>query len=159
MQSQKQNSIAMYIHCRTYMQVIDIRHPIHCPIIKFRCVACDLSSRITSMFPFHGLKLRFDVMVENPSLITIREWKSSGSALYLVNREVIIMARAFFMLAGVNILSTHLTHTLDIDKWSRKTVWTVSIVKPVSCTILSMPITRFSSTTWWTFWTFYSAHL
>ena len=59
--------------------------------------------------------------------------------LYLIKRAVLSMACAFFI-CGVNILSTHLSHTLEIDKCSCKTVWTVSIDKAVSWTIFSVLI-------------------
>ena len=83
--------------------------------------------------------------------LTIREWKSSGSALYLVNRAVLNHGSGILHFWRQQYPSN--TYTLDIDKWSRKTVWTVSIDKPVPWSILSVPIIRFSSTTWWTFWT------
>ena len=152
---QKQISMALPTHCRTYLQVIHIRHPftvLEYSCHKFRCGACDfeyLSSRRTSMFPFHGFKLRFWVMVVNPLLIAYNH-------TWMEDSWVCVIPGQQGGTSWLNILSANLTHTLDFDKCSRKTVWMVSIDKPVSYTIMSMPIIRFSSTTWWTFWTFSS---
>ena len=143
------------------MLVIHIRHPftvLECSCHTFRCGACDLehfSSGRTSIFPFHWFKLKFWVMVVNPRLIAYNHtWiEELWVCLYQINRAVLIMGSGIY---GVNFPSTHLTHVLHTDKCSSKTVWIVSIDKAVSCTILSMLIIRFSGTTWWTFWTFYS---
>ena len=59
------------------------------------------------------------------------------------------MAEVSFI-SGINILGSQLAHTLDIKKCVRTMVWMVSIEKPVSWTILSMPFFLFSSTIWLT---------
>ena len=60
------------------------------------------------------------------------------SALYQINKAIPILAEAFFV-SGINIFGSHLAHTLEINKCVRTMVWMVSIEKPVSWTILSMP--------------------
>ena len=83
LQRQKQISIALPTHWRTYMQVIHIHHPLivlEYSCHRFRGDACDLehfSSRKTSMLPSHGFKPRFGVMIVNhaSSSITICEWE------------------------------------------------------------------------------------
>ena len=127
---QKQISMALPTHCRTYLQVIHILHPftaLEYSCHKFRCGACDfeyLSSRRISMFPFHGFKLRFWVMVVNPLLIAYNHTWMEDSWVCVIpgqqggTKTVWIHWQACFLHYNANadylIFKHHLMDFLDI---------------------------------------------
>ena len=93
--------------------------------------------------------------------LAVEGWTALPEGLFHNQRCLIVIniRLAARHLGAVSIRKTVLSGmAIPIEKCSCKTVWTVSIDKPVSCIILSMPIIRYLSTTWWTFWTFFAGH-